>query len=115
MAGQAGGCGRGHTVFSRCRWPVPAFVLALLLEGCTQMTEPVSTGPDTYMMGLGARGGFRSDTDLLAETLRAAGAYCASQGRWIEVRSVQSSGVQGWTPQGNQVVFSCQDAPARSP
>ena len=59
------------------------------------------------MMGLGARGGFSSDAELLARTIQAAGAFCTSQHRTIQVVSTSSSGVQMWTPQSNQVMFKC--------
>tara|TARA_R110000868_G_scaffold11116_1_gene54442 strand:+ start:358 stop:582 length:225 start_codon:yes stop_codon:yes gene_type:complete len=71
------------------------------------MTEPVSTGKDTYMIGLGARGGFYSDAELLARSIKAAGAFCASQRRRAEVQNTSASGVQMWTPQSNQVIFKC--------
>jgi hypothetical protein len=79
----------------------------LLLAGCVSVTSPVLAGKDTYMMGLGARGGFSSDAELLAQTIQAAGAFCTSQHRTIEVVSSTSSGVQMWTPQSNQVMFKC--------
>jgi hypothetical protein len=82
-------------------------VATLCLSGCMQVTAPVSVGKDTYMMGLGARGGFSSDAELLAKTIQTAGQFCTAQGRRIEVVSSNSSGVQMWTPQSNQVVFKC--------
>jgi hypothetical protein len=88
---------------------VPAIFSAstLLLAGCASVTSPVLAGKDTYMIGLGARGGFSSDAELLAQTIQAAGAFCTKQGRTIEVVSSTSSGVQMWTPQSNQVMFKC--------
>jgi PBP1b-binding outer membrane lipoprotein LpoB len=80
---------------------------AVLLGGCVSMTEPVQVGKDTYMIGLNARGGFSSDAELLAQTIKTATAFCASQGRDIEVQSTNVTGVQMWTPQNNQVVFIC--------
>jgi len=84
-----------------------ASLALLMLSGCVNMTDPVPVGKDTYMMGLGARGGFSSDAELMAQTIKAAGAFCESQGRNIEVQSSSSSGVQMWTPQSNQVIFKC--------
>lgn len=80
---------------------------ALALTGCVTMTEPVPMGQDTFMLGLGARGGFSSDAELLSQSVRAAGAFCARQGRRVEVQSTNASGVQMWTPQSNQVIFKC--------
>lgn len=80
---------------------------SIILVGCVSLTAPVSVGKDTYMIGLGARGGFSSDAELLAESIRAASSFCATQGKEIEVQSSSSSGVQMWTPQSNQVIFKC--------
>jgi hypothetical protein len=81
--------------------------IAAALAGCVTVTDPVPVGKDNYMIGLGARGGFSSDAELLAQTIRTAGAFCASQHRGVEVQSTNASGVQGWTPQSNQVFFKC--------
>jgi hypothetical protein len=59
------------------------------------------------MIGLGARGGFETDAELMATTLRAASDFCMAQGRKIEVQSTSAHGTQMWTPQSNEVVFKC--------
>lgn len=59
------------------------------------------------MIGLGARGGLSNDAELLAQTIRTAGAFCTSQHRVISVKSISTSGTQGWTQQSNQVFFKC--------
>lgn len=82
-------------------------IAVALLASCVSMTEPVKVGKDTYMIGLNARGGFSSDWELLAQSIRAATAFCKAQGRGIEVQSTNVTGVQMWTPQNNQVVFTC--------
>ena len=71
------------------------------------MTIPVPIGPDAWMIGLGARGGFQSDADLLSQAISAAGQFCAKQGRRVEVTNTNASGTQGWTPQSNSVMFRC--------
>ncbi len=88
------------------RRPMLAFA-ALALSGCVTVTEPVPVGPDAYMIGLGARGGFTSDAALLAQSVKGAGAFCARQGKRMEVQSTNAIGVQGWTPQSNTVMFKC--------
>ena len=87
--------------------PTAGILSSVLLVGCVSVTSPVLAGKDTYMLGLGARGGFSSDADLLAQTIQNAGTFCTSQHRTIEVVSTSSSGTQGWTPQSNQVLFKC--------
>ena len=86
---------------------LPILAAALALAGCVQMTDPVPVGTDTYMLGLTAKGGLTGNAELLAQTMRAAGAFCGRQGRHMELQSSNTSGTQGWTPQGNQVVFRC--------
>ena len=80
----------------------------LCLSGCVTTTEPVSVGRDAYMIGMGARGGMTSDAELLAQTMRTAGAFCLRLGRRMELQSSTSSGTQGWTPQSSQVIFRCE-------
>ena len=84
-----------------------AGLTALVSSGCVTVTEPVSVGTDTYMIGLNARGGLTGDAELLAQTMRAAGAFCGRQGRHMELQNSTTSGTQGWTPQGNSVIFRC--------
>ncbi len=80
---------------------------AFLLASCVSVTEPVSVGKDTYMMGLGAHGGFQTDAELMATTLHAASDFCTAQHRTMEVQSTSAHGTQMWTPQSNEVVFKC--------
>lgn len=81
--------------------------LFLALTGCVTPTEPVSVGEGRYMIGVNARGGFQSNSELTAQTIRRANEFCHAQGKIAEVESSNSSGVQGWTPQDSQVVFRC--------
>lgn len=85
----------------------------LLVAGCVSVTAPVLAGKDTYMIGLGARGGFSSDAELMSQSVQAAGTFCTAQHRVVQVISTTASGTQGWTPQSNQVLFRCM-APENS-
>jgi hypothetical protein len=81
---------------------------ALALTGCVSTIEPVSMGDGTYMIATNARGGFKSDAQLSADTIQAAHAYCRRMGKKeAVVQTATNSGTQGWTPQNAQVVFSC--------
>jgi hypothetical protein len=64
-----------------------AIVGLIALAGCetVTLTEPVSVGPDTYMIGLGDNLGLglNSDAQLLSQSIKAAGAFCAAQHRII--------------------------------
>lgn len=89
-------------------WLLPlAMAAAFALSACVTMTDPVQVGTDTYMVGLSVRGGLTSDAELLAQTMKAAGAFCSRRGRHMELQTSSTTGTQGWTPQGNQVVFRC--------
>jgi hypothetical protein len=83
-------------------------VCALIVAGCVTIEEPVPVGKDTYMISLGARGGFSTNAQLLTATIKNAGQFCAAKGLNIDVLSTRSGGVQMWTPQENQVVFRCR-------
>jgi hypothetical protein len=78
-----------------------------LLAGCVNLTEPVSMGENRYMITLNARGGFQSDGELLSRSIQKAHEFCRAQGHRAEISTTQTSGVQMWTPQNNQVVFTC--------
>jgi hypothetical protein len=80
---------------------------AAVLVACVSTTEPVSMGENRYMITLNARGGLQSDGELLSHTIEKANEFCRQQGRRAEIVTTQTSGVQMWTPQNNQVVFSC--------
>ncbi len=78
------------------------------LGGCVSMTEPVSMGENKYMITLNAHGGFQSDGELLTRSVQKANEFCQAQGRKAEIIKTETGGVQMWTPQHNQVVFSCR-------
>lgn len=87
---------------------VLVIVGALALAGCVSTIEPVSMGEGIYMIATNARGGFKSDAELSADTIRAAHAYCVRIGKKeAVVQSAANSGTQGLTPQNAQVTFKC--------
>jgi hypothetical protein len=91
-----------------CRFKIASLIfVGTMLVACISMTDPVEVGQDTYMMGLGARGGLSSDAELLSQTIKAAVDFCAAKNRRIEVQNTSTTGVQMWTPQNNEVTFKC--------
>jgi hypothetical protein len=88
------------------RFMVVSFAM-FFLGTCQSMSDPVSMGKDTYMISASARGGFSSNGELLAQTVQKAGEFCQAQGLKVQVMNTQATGVRGWTPQDNQVVFRC--------
>jgi hypothetical protein len=95
---------------------VTALFLTVGLSGCVTPTAPVSMGEGRYMIGVNARGGFSSNSQLLADTIRRANEFCAAMNKDAVVENTNTRGAQGWTPQDAQVVFRCVDrVPATSP
>jgi len=81
--------------------------LVFLAVGCVTVTDPVQMGNNRYMVTLNARGGFQSDGELLTHSIQRANEFCSAKGAHAEVENTETKGVQMWTPQNNQVVFSC--------
>ncbi|WP_146166013.1 hypothetical protein [Stenotrophobium rhamnosiphilum] len=71
------------------------------------MTDPVSMGENRYLVTLNARGGFQSDGELLSRSITKANEFCQAKGLRAEIADTKNTGVQMWTPQNNQVIFSC--------
>ena len=82
--------------------------IGMLLAACVTITDPVAVGENKYLITLNARGGFQSDGQLLTESIAKANSFCQAQGRRAEITNTEVSGVQMWTPQNNQVYFSCR-------
>jgi len=58
---------------------------AMLLAGCATSSGVVTIGPDTFMMSKQAGSGFGGQGTLKADLFREGGAYCASQGKVLQV------------------------------
>lgn len=91
-----------------------AFTIILIaVSGCVTTSDVTPMGRDTFMVGTDARGGFVSSADLTAKSAQKANAYCAALGKEMVPDTVQNSGVRGFTPQENTLMFRClaQDDP----
>ncbi|MBC3911611.1 hypothetical protein [Undibacterium umbellatum] len=82
-------------------------ILCALIVGCQSVSPVVSIGKDTYMVGANSRGGFTSDAEVTALSVRRAAEWCEAQGKQMELTNSTNSGTQGWTPQQSQVMFKC--------
>lgn len=82
-------------------------IAAALVTACSTMSEVQPLGQGRYMVGTSVRGGFTSATEVKAGALARARAFCASLQKNFVLLSSTSSGVQGWTPQNAEVVFTC--------
>ena len=83
-------------------------VSTLALAACVTITNPVAVGENKYLITLNARGGFESDGELLTQSIEKANSFCQTQDKRAEIEKTEVSGVQMWTPQNNQVFFSCR-------
>lgn len=92
------------------RLPAATMCAAFFLSACVTITDPVPMGEGRYMITLNARGGFTGNGELLTKTIGKANAYCANQGLTAVIVTTDTTGVQMWTPQNNQVVFRCVPA-----
>ncbi len=82
-------------------------IIIFMLASCVTVTKPVPMGDDKYMLSLNARGGFNNNGELLKDSIERANAFCREKGLYAHILQTEVSGVQMWTPQGNQVVFKC--------
>jgi hypothetical protein len=85
--------------------------IMLCMAGCSSVSPVTPTGPNSYMVGSNAHGGFSSDAEVKALAINRANQFCAEQGKVAQVTSSQSSGIQMWTPQNAEVNFSCVSKP----
>lgn len=79
----------------------------LALAGCTTVTEPISVGNDTYMLGSTTRGGLKSWVEINAENHKRANDFCDSKGRQANIVEKGTAGARGWTPMESNVTFQC--------
>lgn len=81
--------------------------VAALLTGCVTMgSEPVPVGPDTYQLSMTGVG-FATQANTNINALRAANAYCAKSGLHMTPKNSAESGVYGWSPRQDNLVFMC--------
>lgn len=85
---------------------IPTLALGFL-AGCTSITEPISVGNDTFMLGSTTRGGMSSWVEVNAENHKRANEYCEKQGKTANIISKGNAGTRGWTPMESDVTFQC--------
>ena len=84
-------------------------LLPIVLTACQTVSEVMPVGKDSYMVGANVRGGFVSDAEVTAMSVRRANEWCAAQNKRMELGNSSNSGTQGWTPQQSQILFKCVD------
>lgn len=66
-------------------------VTAMVLAGCASNSGIIPIGKDTYMVSRQAATGFSGSGTLKAEAFQEASAYCANQGKSLQVVSTQEA------------------------
>jgi hypothetical protein len=85
------------------------FAALLALAACiTVGSDVVPVGKNTFQMSMTGSGfATQSKTDI--EALKAANAYCAKFGKHMVPKTSAESGVYGWSPRQDTLVFMCLD------
>lgn len=68
-----------------------AAIAVAALAGCASNTGIIPIGTDTYMVSRQAATGFSGSGSLKAEAFQEANAYCAGQGKSLQVVSTQEA------------------------
>ena len=84
-------------------------VLLVAIGGCVSTSEIVPAGKDSYMIAGAANGGAVSGQSIIAAT-KQANAYCAKQGKVMQIRNTNTGGSAGWGGEHSNLIFSCLSA-----
>jgi hypothetical protein len=87
-----------------------AMIAIVALGGCaTIASNVVPIGKDTYQLSMTGVG-FATQANTNVKALKAAGAYCDSLGKHLMFQHASESGVYGFSPRQDNLVFLCLDA-----
>ena len=100
-------------VTKSCRQPTPmrwitAAAAASLAACVTVGSQAVPVGKDTYQISMTGVG-FSTQANTNIKALRAANDYCAKLGKHMVPKTSAESGVYGWSPRQDNLVFMCLD------
>jgi len=80
------------------------------LAGCaTVASDVVPIGRDTYQLSMTGVG-FATQANTNIKALKAANAYCEKMNKHMEFQHNSESGVYGWSPRQDNLVFMCLNA-----
>jgi hypothetical protein len=83
------------------------FVATALLEGCVTVgSKPVPVGADTYQLSMTGVG-FATQANTNIKALRSANDFCESKDLHMVPKNSAESGVYGWSPRQDSLVFMC--------
>src|SRR5207253_11211169 len=79
------------------------------IGGCATIgSEVVSVGKDTYQLSMTGVG-FATQANTNIKALKAANEYCAKLNKHMVPKNSAESGVYGWSPRQDSLVFMCLD------
>jgi hypothetical protein len=82
-------------------------LLAATLGGCaTISSDVVPIGKDTYQLSMTGVG-FATQANTNIKALKAANVYCDKMGKHMVLQHSAESGVYGFSPRQDQLVFKC--------
>lgn len=82
----------------------------LPLNGCVTVgSQVVPIGKDTYQLSMTGVG-FATQANTNVKALKAANDYCDELGQHMVPKNSAESGVYGWSPRQDNLVFMCLDA-----
>ena len=85
------------------------FVVVTLAACVTIPSNVVPIGKDTYQLSMTGVG-FATQANTNVKALKAAGAYCDGLGKHLMFQHASESGVYGFSPRQDNLVFLCLDA-----
>lgn len=88
----------------------PAMLVLAMLTGCvTVPSNVIPIGKDTYQLSMTGVG-FATQANTNIKALKAANAYCDKLGKHLVFQHSSESGVYGFSPRQDNLVFLCLDA-----
>src|ERR1700732_491684 len=88
---------------------IGALAISAVLAGCvTVPSTVVPVGKDTYQMSMTGVG-FATQANTNIKALKAANEYCAKMNKHMVQKNSAESGVYGWSPRQDSLVFMCLD------
>jgi hypothetical protein len=88
---------------------LPVLLIATLVGCATISSDVVPIGRDTYQMSMTGVG-FATQANTNIKALKAANAYCEKTGKRMVFQHNSESGIYGWSPRQDNLVFMCLNA-----
>ena len=84
------------------------YLIVLLLTGCASTSEVVPYGSGVYLITAKSNSGTATRWELQAMAAKEANAYCAKQGKAMQVKEDTAIG-NVWTGTASRLLFTCAD------